>query len=235
MNSDFPRIITLLRKERGISQKHAASDLQISQALLSHYEKGIRECGLDFLVKVASYYNVSCDYLLGRSPDPTGRTISIDELPEQDIASTTDDKTLGVIPTLNKKLISNSLNVIYSLLQKSKNKTLMKECSTILMMSVYRVFRIIFSANTKNDDNFFTIPAVMSGAGAKAVESTAEAKACAAVSGVTAEIADSKIDKNALVISNSTLQSEYGDYSSSLLSLVQNCETQIQILNNAEK
>mgnify|MGYP002519639474 CR=1 FL=1 len=43
MNSDFPRIITLLRKERGISQKHAASDLQISQALLSHYEKGIRE------------------------------------------------------------------------------------------------------------------------------------------------------------------------------------------------
>lgn len=235
MNSDFPRIITLLRKERGISQKHAASDLQISQALLSHYEKGIRECGLDFLVKVASYYDVSCDYLLGRSPDPSGRTISIDELPEQDITATDEDKTLGVIPTLNKKLISNSLNVVYSLLQKSKNKTLMKECSTILMMSVYRVFRIIFSANSKNDDNLFTIPSVMAGVSAKAAESTAEAKALAAVSGLGSDIADSKIDKNALSISNSTLQSEYGDYSSSLLSLVQNCESQIQILNNAEK
>ena len=70
MNSDFPRIITFLRKERGLSQKQVAQDLGISQALLSHYEKGIRECGLDFLVRVADYYNVSCDYLLGRTNDP---------------------------------------------------------------------------------------------------------------------------------------------------------------------
>ena len=61
MNSDFARIITLQRKERHISQKQAATDLGISQALLSHYEKGIRECGLNFLVKIADYYNVSCD------------------------------------------------------------------------------------------------------------------------------------------------------------------------------
>ena len=68
MNNDFPRILTLLRKERGISQKQAAQDLGISQALLSHYEKGIRECGLDFIVRTADYYNVSCDYLLGKTP-----------------------------------------------------------------------------------------------------------------------------------------------------------------------
>lgn len=59
MNSDFPRILTLLRKEQGISQKKAAADLGISQALLSHYEKGIRECGLDFIVRTADYYGVS--------------------------------------------------------------------------------------------------------------------------------------------------------------------------------
>ncbi len=52
MNDAFPRIITLLRKERGLSQKKAAEELQVSQALLSHYEKGIRECGLEFVVKV---------------------------------------------------------------------------------------------------------------------------------------------------------------------------------------
>ena len=51
MNDAFPRIITLLRKERGLSQKKAAEELQVSQALLSHYEKGIRECGLEFVVK----------------------------------------------------------------------------------------------------------------------------------------------------------------------------------------
>ncbi|MBQ5564765.1 MAG: helix-turn-helix transcriptional regulator, partial [Clostridia bacterium] len=51
--SDFPRMITLLRKERGLSQKQVALELDVSQALLSHYEKGIRECGLDFVVKMA--------------------------------------------------------------------------------------------------------------------------------------------------------------------------------------
>ena len=69
-NNDFPRILTLLRKERGFSQKKAAADLGISQALLSHYEKGVRECGLDFLVRAAAYYGVSCDYLLGAHPPP---------------------------------------------------------------------------------------------------------------------------------------------------------------------
>ena len=72
MNADFPRILTLLRKEKGISQKAAAGDLGISQALLSHYEKGIRECGLDFVIKCSRYYGVTTDYLLGVSESRNG-------------------------------------------------------------------------------------------------------------------------------------------------------------------
>ena len=64
-NSKFAATLSQLRRERGISQKKAAGDLGISQALLSHYEKGIRECGLDFVVKCADYYGVTTDYLLG--------------------------------------------------------------------------------------------------------------------------------------------------------------------------
>ena len=78
---EFNRIIKLLRKERGITQKQAAEDLGVSQALLSHYEKGIRECGLDFVVRVADYYNVSCDYLLGRSAERNGMMLNADDLP----------------------------------------------------------------------------------------------------------------------------------------------------------
>ena len=51
MNPNFPRTLSLLRQERGISQRMAAQDLGISQALLSHYENGIREPGLSFVVK----------------------------------------------------------------------------------------------------------------------------------------------------------------------------------------
>ena len=67
MNKDFPRVMTLLRNERGLKQKDAAEQLGITQALLSHYENGKRECGLDFLVHAANFYGVSVDYLLGRT------------------------------------------------------------------------------------------------------------------------------------------------------------------------
>ena len=46
MATDFSRTLSLLRQERGISQRKAAAQLGISQALLSHYENGKREPGL---------------------------------------------------------------------------------------------------------------------------------------------------------------------------------------------
>ncbi len=74
MERNFPIILCELRKEKGLSQKEAAAKLGISQALLSHYEKGIRECGQSFLIKVADFYNVTCDYLLGRTPEKNDLT-----------------------------------------------------------------------------------------------------------------------------------------------------------------
>ena len=41
--------LSRLRREKGVSQRKAASDLNISQALLSHYENGAREPGLAFV------------------------------------------------------------------------------------------------------------------------------------------------------------------------------------------
>ncbi len=71
-NTRFSEILTQLRKERKISQKKAAEDLGISQALLSHYEKGIRECGLQFVIRCSEYYGVTTDYLLGVSESRNG-------------------------------------------------------------------------------------------------------------------------------------------------------------------
>ena len=152
MNADFPRILTLLRKEKGISQKTAAGDLGISQALLSHYEKGIRECGLDFLVRTADYYGVSCDYLLGRSPDRSGTTLTVEDIPEPDVIGKENVMHGSILPVLNKKLIANSMNILFDLLQKSKNKALIQEVSSFLMLAVYRVFRVVYSANPKNQN-----------------------------------------------------------------------------------
>ncbi len=68
MAESFPQILCRLRKERRLNQRTAASALHISQALLSHYENGLREPGLSFVDAACRYYGVSADYLLGRSP-----------------------------------------------------------------------------------------------------------------------------------------------------------------------
>ena len=67
MSESFPQILCRLRKERRLNQRTAAAALHISQALLSHYENGLREPGLSFVDAACSYYGVSADYLLGRS------------------------------------------------------------------------------------------------------------------------------------------------------------------------
>lgn len=88
MTSKFSTMITHLRKQRGISQKTAAAELGVSQSLLSHYEKGIRECGNDFIVKAADYYGVSCDYILGRQQSAQSEnTINAPEHSEHSLAT----------------------------------------------------------------------------------------------------------------------------------------------------
>ena len=67
MERTFPETLSALRRERNISQRAAAAELNISQALLSHYENGAREPGLGFVCRACDYYGVSADYLLCRS------------------------------------------------------------------------------------------------------------------------------------------------------------------------
>ena len=69
MARGFSETMSALRKARGLSQRTAAADLHISQALLSHYENGAREPGLAFVCRACDYYGVSADYILGRVDD----------------------------------------------------------------------------------------------------------------------------------------------------------------------
>ena len=68
MQRSFPETLSALRRDKNISQRKAAADLNISQALLSHY--GAREPGLGFVCRACDYYGVSADYLLCRTDRP---------------------------------------------------------------------------------------------------------------------------------------------------------------------
>lgn len=55
-----------LRKERNISQLKLSIDLNMNQNSISRYENMEREADYETLIKIADYFNVSLDYLLGR-------------------------------------------------------------------------------------------------------------------------------------------------------------------------
>lgn len=59
-----------LRKAKDISQLKLALDLHTNQNTISRYETGEREPGIDELIKIADYFNVSVDYLLERTENP---------------------------------------------------------------------------------------------------------------------------------------------------------------------
>ena len=54
-----------LRNDRGLTQKQIAKLLSVSQNTYSQYEIGISRFPLDAVIKLAEYYNVSIDYLVG--------------------------------------------------------------------------------------------------------------------------------------------------------------------------
>lgn len=60
-----------IRKSKGISQLKLAIDLNTNQNTISRYETGEREPGIHELIKIADYFDVSIDYLLERTENPT--------------------------------------------------------------------------------------------------------------------------------------------------------------------
>lgn len=120
--SKFAQILSQLRKERGISQKKAANDLGISQALLSHYEKGIRECGLDFVIRCSEYYGVTTDYLLGVSNNRNG--VDMEFMSDMDNSAA---------PTL-----ANASNIILNMIATAKDVSASKYIYDYYTLCVYR-------------------------------------------------------------------------------------------------
>ena len=231
---EFNRIIKLLRKERGITQKQAAEDLGVSQALLSHYEKGIRECGLDFVVRVADYYNVSCDYLLGRSAERNGMMLSAEDIPNPDKMK--DNIYHGsVLPTMNKKLISNSLNVLYAKLGDCHSKALTTEVSAYLMTAVAKMFRLLYSAESHNAPSMFSVDARRWPGYSDAVMHSAQANVEALLAGEALPGGEGVADPSCLAMTTESLTREYPLYTPSLLNLVKTSETRARELTGEDR
>ena len=178
---------------------------------------------MDFVVRTADFYGVSCDYLLGRSPERTGAQITVEDIPDAD-ALGKENMMRGsgsILPTLNKKLIANALNIIFDLLHTANNKELTTAVSSFFNLSVYRMFRILYSVNPKNEQSMFTVSPAAARAKALAAMVLLESKAEEIASGIDTEKAQ------ALFISTQTLSQNYPLFASSLFNLIKNAENHL--------
>ena len=156
MQTEFSRTLSLLRQERGVSQRTAAGELGISQALLSHYENGIREPGLAFVVRACDYYNVSADYILGRTLSKEGNMLT-----EQDILNAAEPANNirgSVLATLQSKLLSGAVSVLFELLGKLGDKAAINAAAAYLGSAVYQLYRHLYRASGANEGYFALDP-----------------------------------------------------------------------------
>jgi len=156
MASEFSRTLSLLRRERGVSQRTAASDLGISQALLSHYENGVREPGLSFVVKACDYYNVSADFILGRTLSREGSMLTAEEV--LNAAEPGNILQGSVLATLQSKLLSGAIGVLFGLLGKLGDKGAINAAAAYLGNGVYQLYRHLYREAGANE-NYFALDA----------------------------------------------------------------------------
>jgi len=81
LNNEFSKRLKKLRKEKGLTQEELAQALNITRSALSLYEIGKRDPDTETLRKIAGFFNVSVDYLLGRTDirNPESSFSSLDE------------------------------------------------------------------------------------------------------------------------------------------------------------
>ena len=65
----YPKIRDL-REDNDLKQRQLAEYLNCSQRAYSNYELGQRDIPTDVLIRLANFYNVSIDYLLGQTNNP---------------------------------------------------------------------------------------------------------------------------------------------------------------------
>lgn len=129
----FADTLRALRLENKLPQKDAAVALGVSQALLSHYEKGIRECGLDFVVRAAAFYGVSCDFLLGTSHDG-----------EQG-----QDKAYSgnIYASIHKKAVQTAAGLLFDSMNSPAYKTLSSTLGQYFNLAFYCAIRTVFGSS----------------------------------------------------------------------------------------
>ena len=229
----FGERLRALRDERHLRQADMAEVLQITLVHYQRMEYGKVNVPSLTLCFLADYFSVTTDYLLGRSAERNGMMLSAEDLPNPEKMK--DNVYHGsVLPTMNKKLISNSLNVLYAKIGQCHSKALTTEVSAYLMMAVAKMFRLLYSAEPHNASSMFSIEPHRWHGYSDAVMRMAEANVEALLDGQDVNGGEGVKDPACLAMTTESLTREFPLYTPSLLNLVKTSETHVKGLSPQE-
>ena len=155
---NFAQRVRQLRKESGKTQTQMAAVFEISARQYQNYEGGGHYPDVPGLMKMADYFGVTTDYLLGRTLSRDGTTI-VDAESLYDYSAEKDNVLRGsIMATLSKKLLVNSVGILFDLLGRTGSKEAIKAASDYLGTAVYRLFRHLYRAGGNNNEDFFAVP-----------------------------------------------------------------------------
>ncbi len=159
MSEIFASTLSALRQEKKLSQRVVSKELGVSQAVLSHYENGVREPGLDFVVRAAEYYHVSTDYLLGRTMMREDFSVVPQEFTRLQSENEQEQKGTREFYIAQKKMILHSLGMIFDIANQTNSLHIISNVSMYFNVAIYKMFRLICKlAGVEGNQELFNLP-----------------------------------------------------------------------------
>lgn len=131
----FPERFKLLRLEINLSQHQLSAELNIPRTTISSWELGRRAPDLDMLIKLAAFFDVSTDYLLGNSD--IKNAVAIEKINSDILSLIRDDHSLADF--LGKLSVNNELQKIS------------KQIKDLSAVSLVRLSKVITAIESDKD------------------------------------------------------------------------------------
>ena len=120
----FGKRLRELRKEKGLTQTELSNKFEKAKSSISGYERGNRKPDLNLAVRIADYFNVSVDFILGRSNLKRTRGEIVELLEENPrllaLLESLSEKELKVINGLHN-LNKQDLELVEQLIERLNN------------------------------------------------------------------------------------------------------------------
>lgn len=143
-----------LREQHGLSMAKAAEALGVPKSTYSSYEYGAREPNIELILKIAEYYNVTTDYLLGRAPqtDPMKLLVSQSDTSPESLV-----KQFAALPEEGQALM---LAVVRALKTTRKIRQIKETPQTIWIKQHQNKAAAGFGYDLSEDDEWYDIEVI---------------------------------------------------------------------------